>query len=79
MILSTEDHQELMQNIAAKTAAQFSLIPHVPGSYSEESGVDHLQSGEIDADRILHNTETASKIDILPSFQILAIHILKRQ
>ncbi|EXB74527.1 Malonate--CoA ligase [Morus notabilis] len=61
MILSTEDHQELMQNIAVKTAAQFSLIPHVPSSYSEESGVDHLQSGEIDADRILHNTETANE------------------
>lgn len=61
MILSTEDHQELMQNIAAKTAVQFSLIPHVPSSYSEESGVDHLQYGEIDADRILHNTETANE------------------
>ncbi|GJZ03996.1 malonate--CoA ligase, partial [Tanacetum coccineum] len=30
MILSTEDHSELMQNIAAKTEAAFSLIPDVP-------------------------------------------------
>nr|GEY46842.1 malonate--CoA ligase [Tanacetum cinerariifolium] len=30
LILSTEDHSELMQNIAAKTAAGFSLIPDVP-------------------------------------------------
>lgn len=30
MILSTEDHSELMQKVAAKTAAQFSLIPDVP-------------------------------------------------
>lgn len=61
MILSTEDHQELMQSIAAKTAAQFSLIPHVPCSHSEESGIDHPQAGEIDADWILHNTENANE------------------
>lgn len=30
MILSTEDHSELMKNVAAKSAAQFSLIPPVP-------------------------------------------------
>lgn len=29
MILSTEDHSELMQKIAAQTASQFSLIPDV--------------------------------------------------
>ncbi|KAI3777823.1 hypothetical protein L1987_47626 [Smallanthus sonchifolius] len=32
MILSTEDHSELMQKIAAQTAAQFSLIPDVPSN-----------------------------------------------
>ncbi|KAI7736427.1 hypothetical protein M8C21_016100 [Ambrosia artemisiifolia] len=32
MILSTKDHSELMQKIAEKTAAQFSLIPDVPSS-----------------------------------------------
>nr|XP_043616690.1 probable CoA ligase CCL8 [Erigeron canadensis] len=32
MILSTEDHSELMQKVAAKTAAKFSLIPDVPSS-----------------------------------------------
>lgn len=47
MILSTDDHQELMQNVAAKTAAQFSLIPSVPSSYSQENTVDHLQAGEL--------------------------------
>ncbi|KAL8256751.1 hypothetical protein R6Q59_028792 [Mikania micrantha] len=31
MILSTEDHSELMQKIALQTAAHFSLIPDVPG------------------------------------------------
>ncbi|XP_071731897.1 probable CoA ligase CCL8 [Rutidosis leptorrhynchoides] len=32
MILSTEDHSEVMQKIADKTEAQFSLIPDVPSS-----------------------------------------------
>ncbi|XP_076921390.1 putative CoA ligase CCL8 [Bidens hawaiensis] len=32
MILSTEDHSELMQKIAAQTAARFSLIPDVPSN-----------------------------------------------
>ncbi|KAL7606185.1 hypothetical protein Lser_V15G18145 [Lactuca serriola] len=35
MILSTEDHSELMQKVAAKTAAQFSLIPNVPTMTSQ--------------------------------------------
>lgn len=63
MILSTEDHQELMKTVAAKTAAQFSLIPSVPSIiYSEESAVDHLQAGEIDVERILQwNVEHSSK------------------
>lgn len=62
MILSTEDHQELMKTVAAKTAAQFSLIPSVPSFYSEESAVDHLQDGEIDVERILQwNAEHSSK------------------
>nr|GMC74869.1 malonate--CoA ligase-like isoform X1 [Ipomoea batatas] len=30
MILSTEDHQELMKNVAAKTGAQLSLLPTIP-------------------------------------------------
>ncbi|KAH7547263.1 hypothetical protein FEM48_Zijuj01G0291300 [Ziziphus jujuba var. spinosa] len=62
LILSTEDHQELMKTVAAKTAAQFSLIPSVPSFYSEESAVDHLQDGEIDVERILQwNAEHSSE------------------
>nr|XP_016466563.1 PREDICTED: malonate--CoA ligase-like isoform X1 [Nicotiana tabacum] len=34
MILSTEDHQELMSTIAAKTGAQLSLIPSIPDVHS---------------------------------------------
>ncbi|CAH1422615.1 unnamed protein product [Lactuca virosa] len=43
MILSTEDHSELMQKVAAKTAAQFSLIPNVPTMTSQavDNGVVH--------------------------------------
>lgn len=32
MILSTEDHSELMQKIATQTAARFSLLPDVPSN-----------------------------------------------
>lgn len=39
MILSTEDHSELMQKVADKTSAQFSLIPNVPNITSQ--AVDH--------------------------------------
>ncbi|KAL9247342.1 hypothetical protein vseg_020783 [Gypsophila vaccaria] len=35
VVLSTEDHQELMQTIASKTSAQFSLIPPVRSINSE--------------------------------------------
>lgn len=51
MILSTEDHSELMKNVAAKSAAQFSLIPPVPcitehdNSESAESDVGNSLEG----------------------------------
>lgn len=38
MILSTEDHSELMKNVAAKSSAQFSLIPPVPESAESDEG-----------------------------------------
>nr|KAJ0186416.1 hypothetical protein LSAT_V11C900495310 [Lactuca sativa] len=43
MILSTDDHRELMQKVAAKTVAQFSLIPNVPTVTSQavHNGVVH--------------------------------------
>ncbi|XP_060973336.1 probable CoA ligase CCL8 [Cannabis sativa] len=61
MILSTEDHQELMQKIAAKTSAQFSLIPSVPSSCSQEVTVDHRQTGDISTDSILLNREISNE------------------
>uniref|UniRef100_A0A803NZU6 4-coumarate--CoA ligase n=1 Tax=Cannabis sativa TaxID=3483 RepID=A0A803NZU6_CANSA len=61
MILSTEDHQELMQKIAAKTSAQFSLIPSVPSSCSQEVAVDHRQTGDISTDSILLNREISNE------------------
>lgn len=67
MILSTEDHQQLMENLAAKCAAQFSLIPPVPSSSTCASAGGHLQAGEVDADRIFHrNGKQSSKRDSVP-------------
>ncbi|KAL5575180.1 hypothetical protein UlMin_016879, partial [Ulmus minor] len=40
LILSTEDHQEIMQNIAAKAAAKFSLIPLVSSMNDQERAVE---------------------------------------
>lgn len=42
MILSTEDHHNLMQNVAAKAAAKCSLIPPV-GSSSKTSTHETFQ------------------------------------
>ncbi|KAJ1388768.1 AMP-dependent synthetase/ligase [Sesbania bispinosa] len=52
VILSTEDHSELMQSIANKTSSQLFHLPLVPNKSSEQSTDEHSQSGEIDADGI---------------------------
>ncbi|KAF5739160.1 malonate--CoA ligase [Tripterygium wilfordii] len=52
MILSTEDHHELMQNIADKCAAQCSLIPSVPSVSSHINACDDGEIGEIDAGEV---------------------------
>ncbi|KAL7162475.1 hypothetical protein ACSBR2_042879 [Camellia fascicularis] len=53
MILSTEEHSELMQNVAAKSAAQFSLIPPVHGK---------SETGEIDAGKSLEGVDNSNRI-----------------
>ncbi|WCJ40802.1 Malonate--CoA ligase [Euphorbia peplus] len=49
-VLSTEDYQELLQNIATKCAAQFSLIPSLSIS-SHPTENDHSQVGLMDIER----------------------------
>ncbi|CAN4115719.1 unnamed protein product [Withania somnifera] len=46
-ILSTEDHRELMNTIAAKTGAQLSLIPSIPDVHSS---TEHDQSQDMVSD-----------------------------
>ncbi|CAO2815421.1 unnamed protein product [Amaranthus hypochondriacus] len=58
IILSTEDHQELLQAVATKSAAQFSLIPSVPSMMSESTNDDHCESGQSDA----HTSLKESKV-----------------
>ncbi|CAL5439752.1 unnamed protein product [Camellia sinensis] len=53
MILSTEEHSELMQNVAAKSAAQFSLIPPVHSK---------SETGEIDAGKSLEGVDNSNRI-----------------
>ncbi|KAK4428114.1 Malonate--CoA ligase [Sesamum alatum] len=62
MILSTEDHQELMKAVAAKTSAQMSLLPSVPSISTESTELDHTRNGELDGARCLQETEIPHEI-----------------
>lgn len=49
-----------MQNVAAKSGAQFSLIPPIP---SEVSGDSHAESNEIEANKgFAEETEKSNEI-----------------
>ncbi|XP_065866149.1 probable CoA ligase CCL8 [Euphorbia lathyris] len=50
-VLSTEDYQELLQNVATKCAAQFSLIPSVSSISSHATADHHSQIGVLDIER----------------------------
>ncbi|OMO54048.1 AMP-dependent synthetase/ligase [Corchorus capsularis] len=50
VVLGTEDYRETMQSVAAKTAAQFSLIPPVPSFSPSTNMTDQSEIGEIEAD-----------------------------
>ncbi|PNY11574.1 malonate-CoA ligase-like protein, partial [Trifolium pratense] len=61
-ILSTEDHSELMQNIANKTSSQFFHLPPVANKSLEKSRDEHSHNGEIDSNRIfLENIQRSSE------------------
>lgn len=55
MILSTEDHQEIMKAVAAKTSAQLSLLPAVLST-----GADHASLQENDVSQAIKG--------VMPSF-----------
>lgn len=61
-MLSTEDHQELMQSVASKSAAQFSLIPTVSSMSSENSPSGDSESGQADGNACLKAFESSTKI-----------------
>ncbi|KAI3845691.1 hypothetical protein MKX03_006671 [Papaver bracteatum] len=48
MILSTKNHQVLMESIAAKCSAHFSVVPSVPCSISTASTDEHSQDLQVD-------------------------------
>ncbi|KAL1551526.1 putative CoA ligase ccl8 [Salvia divinorum] len=65
MILSTEDHQELMKAVAAKTSSQLSLLPPVSSTgddhnNSQETDVSHAISGG-DPALIIYTSGTTGK------------------
>ncbi|KNA22452.1 hypothetical protein SOVF_033320 [Spinacia oleracea] len=63
VVLSTEDHQELMQTVASKSAARFSLIPSVPTMTSRTTLNGHSEMEQSDADTILKAFEIPTKIE----------------
>ncbi|KAI3455451.1 hypothetical protein Pfo_012114 [Paulownia fortunei] len=62
MILSTEDHQELMKAVAAKTSAQLSLLPPVPNIITKSTELDHTRNEEFDDNRFFQETEISHEI-----------------
>ncbi|XP_071901488.1 probable CoA ligase CCL8 isoform X3 [Coffea arabica] len=60
MILSTEDHQELLKDVAAKTAAHFSLLPPVIGTSTE---LDQSHNGELNVIERVQGIENFSAIE----------------
>lgn len=64
MLLSTEDHQELMKNVAVKCSAQFSLIPSVSSFPSKPSTNEHSHIKETDMGKsMLEEFENSKVID----------------
>lgn len=72
MILSTEDHQEHLKNVAAKTAAQLSLIPPVVSeseSHNAENNVqrsflgtdNYIDTGDEDPALVIYTSGTTGK------------------
>ncbi|PIA64892.1 hypothetical protein AQUCO_00100399v1 [Aquilegia coerulea] len=69
MLLSTEDHQELMKNVAAKSSAQFSLIPSISSvplqtsthehSHIEEANMEEKLLEEIENSKIIKGEDPA--------------------
>ncbi|ESR40182.1 hypothetical protein CICLE_v10025185mg [Citrus x clementina] len=51
MVLSTEDYREVLQSVAAKSGAKFSLIPPVPNVSSETTVFDQSQAEKMDGQR----------------------------
>ncbi|KAG8379973.1 hypothetical protein BUALT_Bualt07G0145200 [Buddleja alternifolia] len=63
MILSTEDHHELMKAVADKTSAHLSLLPLVPNINMKATECDHTRNGELDGNRGFQETEISHEIN----------------
>ncbi|KAL2539182.1 Malonate--CoA ligase [Abeliophyllum distichum] len=63
MILSTEDHQELMASVTAKTGALLSLIPHVPSINSDSTVHDDMRNREMDGDKSFQGIKVSKEMN----------------
>ncbi|MQL81210.1 hypothetical protein Taro_013662 [Colocasia esculenta] len=62
ILLSTEEHQELMKNVAAKCGAQFSLIPDVSSITSDGDSRNKLEV-EIDVETLRREIEDSKALE----------------
>ncbi|KAM7254659.1 hypothetical protein ACFE04_004039 [Oxalis oulophora] len=52
MVLSTEDYCDILEKVAEKTSAQFSLLPPVPSSGSLSTLLDQSQATDLDGENV---------------------------
>ncbi|XP_058114248.1 probable CoA ligase CCL8 isoform X2 [Magnolia sinica] len=59
VLLSTEEHQDLMENVAAKCASQFSLIPPVPSIPLSTNLHEQSNTGNVDVVTLFKEIENS--------------------
>lgn len=72
MILSTQDHQEIMENVAAKCSAKLSLLPTLTSMPLRDSLNKH--SGERAADLVAEVIRKIEDSNQLKGNKFLAVH-----
>lgn len=57
MILSTEDHQDLVKGVAAKTSSQLFILPPVPNVNTVSTELELTTNGDIKGNKSFQGSE----------------------